>query len=67
MKIEFISRNRDGNYYIGFKVPVKRGIRGKTRGKVDELIIVGINQKQFPQWCKEHNIIVTEVELHDSN
>lgn len=61
MELQFISKNKDGNYYIGFKVPVKRGIRGKTKGKVDELVIVGVHRDQFPKWCKEHNIKYKEI------
>lgn len=55
-KIEFISRNKDGNYYIGFKVPVKRGIRGKTKAVVEELIIVGMHKDKFKDFCKNNNI-----------
>ena len=40
-QIEFISRNKDGNYYVGYRINVSRGMHGKTKGHVDELIIVG--------------------------
>lgn len=56
MEIQFISKNKDGNYYIGFKQNVARGIRGKTRGHVDELIIVGMNKSKFKEFCKHYNI-----------
>ena len=55
-KIEFVSRNKDGNYYVGFRVPVKRGIRGKTKAVVDELIIVGMHKDKFKDFCKKNNI-----------
>lgn len=51
-EVVFISRNKDGNYYVGIKVKVQRGIRGKTKGKVDELLIVGLNKKYFDKWIK---------------
>lgn len=41
-----INRNVNGDYYFIYKVPqVTRGMHGKTKGHVDELLIVGINQK----------------------
>lgn len=47
----FIERNKDGNWYVGFRVKVQRGIKGKTKSKVDEIIIVGINNDYFDQFC----------------
>lgn len=55
-EVVFISKNKDGNYYVGIKVKVQRGIRGKTKSKVDELLIVGLNKKYFEKWMKD-NII----------
>ena len=64
IKIEFISRNKDGNWYVGYKTKVQRGIKGKSRSKVDELLIIGIPDKKFDKWCKEHNIWVQDEEGH---
>lgn len=55
-EVAFISRNKDGNYYIGLKIKVQRGIKGKTKSKVDELLIIGLNKKYFKKWI-EDNII----------
>ena len=54
--IVFISENEDGNFYIGYKVKVQRGIKGKTRSKVDELIIVGMNRERFMNWLEQNNM-----------
>lgn len=54
--IVFISENEDGNFYIGYKVKVQRGIKGKTRSKVDELIIVGMNREKFMNWLEQNNM-----------
>lgn len=62
MKIEFISKNKDDNYYIGYKIPVKRGIKGKTKETVNELIIIGINKNKFKDFCKTHNILIKKKE-----
>ena len=56
--IEFISRNKDGNWYVGYRVKVQRGIKGKTKSKVDEVLIVGIPNSKFDEWCKKHNVRV---------
>lgn len=53
--IAFISKNEDGNYYIGLKMKVQRGIKGKTKSKVDELLILGIPKDKFQNWMKENN------------
>ena len=54
--IVFISENEDGNFYIGYKVKVQRGIKGKTRSKVDELVIVGMNRERFMNWLEQNNM-----------
>lgn len=61
MNIEFVSKNKNGDFYIGYRVPVQRGIRGKTRGKVDELIIVGVPKADMPKFCEEHGIRIEEI------
>ena len=43
-----INRNANGDYYFIYSVPqVTRGIRGKSKGHVDEVLIVGIPQSQL--------------------
>ena len=54
--IVFISENEDGNFYIGYKIKVQRGIKGKTRSKVDELIIVGMNREKFMNWLEQNDM-----------
>lgn len=44
--LDSINRNQNGDYYIIFKVPkVARGMHGKAKGHVDEVLIVGVPQK----------------------
>lgn len=54
--IAFISKNKNGDYYFGFKVKVQRGIRGKTKSIVDELIIVGMPKEKATDFCKKEGI-----------
>lgn len=53
-KLAFVSQNKNGDYYVGYKIPVTRGIRGKTKGTVDELIIVGMNKSKFEEFKEKH-------------
>lgn len=51
-----ISIQENGAYFI-YKIPnVKRGIRGKNKGNVNELIIVGVPIDKLEQYCKKENI-----------
>ena len=48
-----INRNENGDYYFIFKVPqVARGMHGKTKGHVDELLIVGVPQKKLVSYLQ---------------
>lgn len=62
MEIVFISKNKNGDFYVGYKIQVNRGIRGKSRAHVDELLIVGIPKERFPKFCKQHNIVIRKEE-----
>lgn len=58
--IKFISKNKDGNYYIGYSVNAPRGMHGKDKGHVEELIIVGMNKSKFKDFCKREGIEINE-------
>ena len=59
MKIQWISANENGDFYVGYKVNVTRGIRGKTKGKVDEVLIVGVPKAKFNDFCIKEGIVVS--------
>lgn len=53
--LEAINRNENGDYYFIFKLPkVARGMHGKTKGHVDELLIVGVPQAKLEDYIKAH-------------
>lgn len=67
MKIIQISRNENGDWYVVYQLPgVQRGIKGKTKSKVDEVLIIGVPKAKFNAWCKKNNLIVRS-EDHDGN
>lgn len=47
-----------GAYFV-YKVPVQRGIKGKTKSKVDEVISVGVPSKRLQAWCISQGLIIT--------
>lgn len=61
MKLEAISRNKNGDYYFIYKIPVKRGIRGKNKAIVDELIIVGMNKDRVREYCEKQGIDIERI------
>ena len=53
--LEEINRNKNGDYYIIFRLPkVARGMHGKSKGHVDELLIVGVPQKHIDSFLRAH-------------
>lgn len=55
MKVRFMSTNENGDFYVGYLMEnVARGLHGKTKGHVDELLIIGIPRKRFKDWLKKH-------------
>ena len=47
-----------GAYFV-YKVPVQRGIKGKSKSKVDEVISVGVPSKRLQAWCINQGLIIT--------
>ena len=61
--LEEVNPTEHGVYCI-FRVPnVRRGIRGKTRGKVDELLIVGIPLSKANQYLSKYGIRIEDPNL----
>ena len=69
MKIEKMSNNDKnlvfisktaGGYYFGYKVKVQRGIRGKTKSIVDELLIVGMPTDKAIEHAKKEGIKIED-------
>ena len=53
--LQEINRNQNGDYYIIFKVPkVARGMHGKSKGHVDELLIVGVPKAKIDSFLRAY-------------
>lgn len=64
--LEEVVENKDGNFYFIYKLPkVKRGMHGKTKGNVDELLIVGVNRKNFNSYCEKEGLQLRLENLKD--
>lgn len=64
MEIAFINKNKNGDYYVGYKIKAKREIKGKKGSTADELIIVGIPKDKIKDFCKKQHIEIKESEYH---
>lgn len=54
--------------YFAYQLPkVKRGIRGKSKGKVDELLIVGVPIKKVESYCEREGLIITDKRVYVGN
>lgn len=57
MRLKEIVLRPDGSAYFIYILPkVKRGIRGKSRGHVDETIIVGVPRGKVLKYCLDEGI-----------
>lgn len=56
MKIKFIEKNKDGNYYVGYEFPAARSINPKASRKANELVVLGVPAAKWKQFCKDNNI-----------
>ena len=53
-----VNINDFGAYFV-YRVPVQRGIKGKTKSKVDEILSVGVPSKRLQAYCINHGLIIT--------
>ena len=53
--LDAINRNQNGDYYIIFRLPkVARGMHGKSKGHVDEVLIVGVPQAKLDMFLRNY-------------
>ena len=59
MEIKFFQE--DGNkVYLGFLIPVKRGIKNKNKPIVDELLVLGFNKSKKPELYQKIKEVVEQ-------
>lgn len=53
--LDSINRNQNGDYYIIFKLPkVARGMHGKSKGHVDEVLIIGVPKAKIDIFLRNY-------------
>lgn len=58
----------DGGAYFLYSLPnVTRGMHGKTKSKVDEVLILGVPYKYLQNYCVEKNIVITNKAVYIDN
>lgn len=61
MTLKWISKNENGDFYVCHSIMVQRGIKGKSKSKVEEVIIVGVPKNDFKDFCNKHNLNYDEI------
>ena len=56
----------DKKAYFIYSLEVQRGIRGKTKGRVGEVLIFGCNIKHLQDYCVKHNLVITNKAVYNS-
>lgn len=56
-----------GAYFIYRINNVQRGIKGKSRGQVDEIIAVGVPRHKLQKYCVDNEIIITNQAVYLNN
>ena len=57
----------DFGAYITHLVPkVSRGMHGKSKGHVDELLIVGVPNSKLEKWCNDNKIYITNRAVYNA-
>ena len=55
-KLTMIIFNKNGTLYALYKINVQRGIKGKSKSKVDETLIWGIPKTGVEKWLSKNNL-----------
>ena len=66
MKLIQLNLNKDGAYFM-YQLEVTRGIRGNTKGKVDEVIIFGVPYDNLHRYCIEQHIFITNKAVYEND
>lgn len=66
VKITQISLGPTGAYITHLVPKVVRGMHGKSKGHVDEVLIVGVPNSRLQDWCVQNNIYITNLYVRDA-
>lgn len=59
IRVSLRSTEKGINAYFVYRLPVQRGIRGKTRSKVNEILAFGVPASMLQEWCNKHHYTIT--------
>ena len=62
-----LSFNSKGSAYFIYQIKVTRGIRGNTKGKVNEVLIVGIPKSAIEKYCIKNNLFITNKAVYEGD
>lgn len=67
MHIIQISLFKAGAYIMHLVPKVSRGMHGKSKGHVDEVLIVGVPNSKLQQWCIDNRIYITNKAVYNAD
>ena len=53
--------------YFTYQLDVPRGIKGKTKAKVKEVLIHGVPTKRVQQYCLDNKLVITDRAVYENN
>ena len=53
--------------YFMYQIIVTRGLRGKNKGKVPEVLIMGIPNSALENYCGANNLIITNKAVYEGD
>ena len=59
IRVSLRSTEKGINAYFVYRLPVQRGIKGKTRSKVNEILAVGVPASQLQRYCNDNHYTIS--------
>lgn len=67
IELKQISFTNGGAYFLYLLPNVTRGMHGKNKSKVNEILIVGVPYKDLQNYCIKDNIVITNKAVYIDN
>ena len=65
MELIQVSLNKSGAYFME-SIVAARGMHGKTKGHVKEVLIIGVPNSQLQSYCERNDICITNKAVYIS-
>lgn len=66
MKLIQVTIQKNGAYFM-YQIEVQRGIKGKSKSKVKEVLIDGIPFNKLQEYCIKNKFVITNKAIYQNN